>query len=337
MTLSFEPRLCQLDSNLGYGVTMPSEPDATRRRRRATRARALTGPSGPPPARFAVSVDIVVLTILGETLHLLLVEQISDPLRGTWALPRRFKGPDETLDETALRALREETGLDPAGQLEQLAAFGDPDRGTDDAVVGIAYRAVVPRVVDLVTRPDTGVAALWPAAAAVDGAVPLAFDHARVIRDTLDRTSVDLATTDLALSFVGSRFTLTELRSVFEAVWGTTLDPANFRRTLLGADEPFVEQTGRRGQSGPGGGRPPELYKAAPTAWRDGGPLRQPRSLAKRRANRRLAAQIRSLRSAGKIKEALDLVPSHWTSERAHLLAALDAQRSTEVTARKDV
>ena len=286
----------------------------------------------PRPPRFAVTVDVVVLTIVGERLHVVLVERVADQHRDAWALPRRFKRPDENLDEAALRALHEETGLDAAGQLEQLAAYGDPDRGAPGDAVSIAYRAVVPRVVDLVTGPDTGVAALWPIAEVVEGAVPLAFDHARVLRETLDRTSVDLATTALALAFVGSHFTLTELRSVFEAVWGTTLDPANFRRTLLTADEPFVEQTGRRSQSGPGGGRPPELYKAVATAWRDGGPLRQPRSLAKRQANRKLAAQIRSLRSAGKLREALELVPPHWTSERAHLLAALDAQRSAAAT-----
>jgi 8-oxo-dGTP diphosphatase len=273
-------------------------------------------------------VDIVVLTIVGETLHVVLVELNSGLYQGSWALPRGFKRPEESIDEAALRVLRSETGLDAAGQLEQLIAVGGPERGEPTPAVSIAYRAVVPRVIDLVAGPDANVAALWPVADVVADRLPLAFDHLRVLRDTLDRSNIDLATSDLALAFVGARFTLTELRTAFEAVWGITLDPANFRRRLLSAEEPFVEQTGRRTQSGPGGGRPPELYRAVPTAWRDGGPVRQPRSLAKRQTNRKLAAQIRSLRSAGKLKDALDLVPPHWTSERAHILTALDAQRA---------
>jgi 8-oxo-dGTP diphosphatase len=47
---------------------------------------------------------------------------------------------------------------------------------------------------------------------------------------------------------------------VYEAMWGQTLDPGNFRRKVLSTSG-FVVATGKRGQPGPEGGKPPELYR----------------------------------------------------------------------------
>ena len=60
---------------------------------------------------FAVTVDIVILTMREGRLHVLLVQRGGDPYAGAWALPGGFKRPDETLDEAARRELREETGV----------------------------------------------------------------------------------------------------------------------------------------------------------------------------------------------------------------------------------
>jgi 8-oxo-dGTP diphosphatase len=279
-----------------------------------------------PP--FAVTVDIVVLTIVGEILQVLLVERGGDPYRGSWALPGGFKRPDETLDEAAMRELREETGLDAAGRLVQLGAYGDPGRDPRMDVVTVVYRAVLPTVADLVSGTDASAASLWPAADVLSGLVPLAFDHARIVRDAIERTGVDLSATDLALSFVDERFTLSQLRSVFEAVWGAPLDPANFRRSLIGTDRSYVEPTGHMGRPGTEGGRPPELYRPVEAAWRRGAPLQRRETRSSSQANKKLFNQIRALRKAGRLQEALELVPPHWTSERTTILAAMDAARA---------
>ena len=305
---------------------MEQRPSSTPRRQRTTQ-RAPAGYDADAFPRFAVTVDIVVLTVLGDAFQVLLVERAEEPHRGSWALPGGFKRPDETLDEAAMRELREETGLDAAGRLSQLAAYGDPGRDPRLNVVTIAYRAALPTIEGLRAGTDARHASVWPVADVLDGTVPLAFDHARIVRDTIDRTRIDLATTDLALAFVGPRFTLTELRSVFEAVWDTRIDPANFRRTLLAPERTFVEPTGQRSRPGHEGGRPPELYGAVQAAWREGAPLQRPKSVANRDANKKLFARIRSLRKAGRLEEALELVPPHWTGERAQILAALDEAR----------
>jgi 8-oxo-dGTP diphosphatase len=274
-----------------------------------------------------VTVDVVVFTIVGQSLRVLLVKRGGDPYRGKQALPGGFKRPDETLDEAAMRELREETGLDAAGRLVQLGAYGDPERDPRMNVVTVAYRAVVPVVGDLAAGSDATATSLWTISDIAGGMVRLAFDHDRILRDALERTRIELGSTDLALAFVGRSFTLTELRGVYEAIWEVHLDPANFRRTVLGAEQPFVEPTGRREMPGSGGGRPAELYRAAPSGWLDGGPLRRPRNQLSSQSNKRLFREIRGLRREGKLKEALEIVPPHWTTERTAILASLDASR----------
>jgi len=279
-------------------------------------------PGDYPP--FAVTVDVVVWTIVAGRLHVLLIERAHDPYQGAWALPGGFKRPDETLDDAAARELREETGLDAAAYLVQLGAYGDPGRDPRLDVVTVAYRAVVPVIDTLAADTDARDARLWPVEDVLSGHLVLAFDHDRILRDALDRTRTDLETTDLATAFVAPRFTLSELRTAFEAVWNTRLDPANFRRSVLTADAAYVEPTGERSRPGPEGGRPPELYTASREAWLDGAPVRLPRSQKAREANKKLFAQIGKLRKAGRLEEALDLCPPHWTTERAAILAAME-------------
>ena len=75
---------------------------------------------------FAVTVDVVVLTMAKGQLQVLLVQRGVDPFAGMWAIPGGFKRPEETLDEAARRELHEETGVDGNALLRQFGAYGDP-------------------------------------------------------------------------------------------------------------------------------------------------------------------------------------------------------------------
>jgi 8-oxo-dGTP diphosphatase len=240
----------------------------------ATKTRNPGIPKGYDPSSypaFAVTVDVVILTMTEGTLQVLLVRRGEAPFQGMWAIPGGFKRPTETLDEAARRELSEETGVDAARLLTQFGAYGDPQRDPRMNVVTVAYVAVLRDVGAVVAGTDAADAALVPVSAVLNGQIDLAFDHLRIARDAIERVRVELEVSGIATAFVGTTFTLAELRAVYEAVWGVQLDAANFRRTVV-ADEGWVIPTGRRTRPGPSGGRPAELYRAG-RSWINGGPI----------------------------------------------------------------
>jgi 8-oxo-dGTP diphosphatase len=219
---------------------------------------------------FAVTVDVVILTMAEGVLHILLDRRGQEPFEGMWATPGGFKRPEETLDEAARRELSEETGVD-VPLLTQFGAYGDPGRDPRMNVVTVAYLAVLRDVGAIVAGTDAAHAALIPASDILEERIELAFDHLRIVRDAVERVRVELEVSGIATAFVGTTFTMAELRAVHEAIWGVQLDAANFRRSLVGEDG-WVIATGRTARPGPGGGRPAELYRAG-RAWKHGTPI----------------------------------------------------------------
>ena len=222
---------------------------------------------------FAVTVDVVILTMSGSRLHVLLVRRGVAPYEGMWAIPGGFKRPTETLNEAARRELAAETGIDSASLLKQFGAYGDPGRDPRMNVVTVAYLAVLRDVGRIVAGTDAAEAALSPASDVLTGKIELAFDHARIVSDAIERVRVDLDLTGIATAFVGPTFTVAELRAVYEAVWGVSLDGANFRRSVVGEDG-WVIPTGRLARPGANGGKPAELYRAG-RMWKNGSPIRR--------------------------------------------------------------
>ena len=226
---------------------------------------------------FAVTVDIVILTLLRKQLHVLLVQRSEDPFEGEWALPGGFKRPDESLDEAAVRELAEETRVTAPPYLAQFGAYGDPGRDPRTNVVTIAYLAVLRDPGRVVPGGDAAEASFVPVDEILSDELPLAFDHAQIVRDAVDRVRTDLETTGLATAFVGESFTLSELRHVFEAAWDIELDPANFQRTLTSRDQGWVEVSDEPlSTPSPKGGRPSKRFTAT-TTWQQGSPVRRPR------------------------------------------------------------
>ena len=105
-----------------------------------------------PP--FAVTVDIVLMTVVDGDLRVLLIQRGEGPFEGDWALPGGFVLPYENLDEAAGRELLEETGIRPdQGYMEQLGAYGEPYRDPRMRVVTVAYWAIAPRLRKVPSTP----------------------------------------------------------------------------------------------------------------------------------------------------------------------------------------
>ncbi|WP_137992871.1 NUDIX hydrolase [Streptomyces vilmorinianum] len=236
-------------------------------------------PSAFPP--FAVTVDLVVLTVRGHALCALVVRRGEPPFQGRWALPGGFVRADEDLGMAAARELVEETGLcvhdpgapapmpDNGAHLEQLATYGDPQRDPRMRVVSVAHLALAPDLPAPRAGGDANSARWAPVEELLgkDGSVerehgeaePLAFDHAQILADGVERARSKIEYSSLATAFCPPEFTVGELRRVYEAVWGVALDPRNFHRKVTGTPGFLVPAGGTTTRQG---GRPAQLFRA---------------------------------------------------------------------------
>lgn len=201
----------------------------------------------------AVTVDIVVVTIHDNALKVLLIRRAQEPYARMWALPGGFVGIDESLRRAAWRELREETGVS-ASFIEQLGAFGRPDRDPRERVITVAYFALVPyERLQVRAASDAAEARLF----GLEALPELAFDHAKILRRVRSRLREKIEDPVIALQLVSETFTLTELQRVHELVRGRELDKRNFRKRMLALD--VIEVTGETKRAGPH--RPARLYR----------------------------------------------------------------------------
>ena len=135
---------------------------------------------------FAVTVDVVLMTILRGELRIFLVQRGMRPHQGEWALPGGLVMKSEPLEKAALRTVYEQTGITrEPGHMEQLGAYGDPKRDPRTRVVTVAYWAVAPLIspsyFDLRLAEDSNAiyVEFVPVPEVESGRLRLAFDHAR--------------------------------------------------------------------------------------------------------------------------------------------------------------
>jgi len=200
----------------------------------------------------AVTVDACLFTIQDDRLKILLIKRALDPYKGDWALPGGFVHLDENLEQAVKRELEEETGA-TGFYFEQLETFGQVDRDPRERVISVAYFALAPA--DHVTlRADTDAAdAAWYA---IEDLPDLAFDHAGIVNKAVQRIRSKVEYSTAAFEFLPPKFTISDVRQVYESVQGRPIDKRNFRKWLLGLN--LIRPLGEKRQ---GSHRPAELYE----------------------------------------------------------------------------
>ena len=204
--------------------------------------------------RVAVSVDLVLLTLDEDALSVALLPRSTHPgpdnaFPGELALPGGTidRKADADLDATVRRVMTAKAGLVP-GYFEQLQTFGDHLRDPREWTLSVAYFALVKRSDIPADNPLR--------LAKVDTIGRLPFDHNRILACAVERVRSKSTYSTLPLVFLPPEFTLTEMRAVYEQVWGESVDRVRFQRDVEAMD--VLEGLNTFSQTG---GRPARLFR----------------------------------------------------------------------------
>lgn len=204
-----------------------------------------------PPVedRPAVTVDVVIFSLVEDDLKVLLVQRDRQPFLGQWGIPGGFVYRHEALESAAARKLDDETGVKNV-YLEQLYTFGSPNRDPRSRVITVAYFALLPYAA--IRELDEARASWFP----LNALPSLAFDHEEIVQYALTRLRYKLEYTTVGFRLLPDLFTLSELQKAYEIILDERLDKRNFRRKILAAE--ILQETGQMKRDGEG--RPAKLY-----------------------------------------------------------------------------
>ncbi|MBI4945061.1 MAG: NUDIX hydrolase [Bacteroidetes bacterium] len=132
--------------------------------------------------RPAVTVDIMIFSKEKRGTEILLIQRKHDPFKDCWALPGGFVDMDETLMESALRELQEETSITGIG-LQQFKTYGDPGRDPRGRTVSVIFYGFAEKSKIFTRAADDAKHLEW---FPVHKLPPLAFDHDKIIREAIE-------------------------------------------------------------------------------------------------------------------------------------------------------
>ena len=132
--------------------------------------------------RPALTADVILLDKMRR--EVLLIERANEPFKGCWAFPGGFFDmDDETIEATARRELKEETGVDDVG-LEELCTASKKGRDPRGRTVTVVFAALVDRTKINAKGDDDAKEARW---FGLDELPQLAFDHAEILKKAIKK------------------------------------------------------------------------------------------------------------------------------------------------------
>ena len=188
--------------------------------------------------KFYVGVDCIIFGFHEGELHLLLLKRNFKPAMGEWSLMGGFVQENESVDDAAKRVLKELTGLHNV-YMEQVGSYGTVDRDPGERVISIAYYALVninEYDKDLVHQHN----AFW---VNIKNLPPLIFDHPLMVENALSLMQQKASSEPIGFDLLPKLFTLTQLQTMYEAIFGEEMDKRNFRKRI--SEMNFVEKTNK--------------------------------------------------------------------------------------------
>lgn len=178
-----------------------------------------------------IAVDCIIFGFDGEKLKILCIKRDFEPESGKWSLMGGFVGNKESVEGAASRILEKLTGMHDV-YMDQLYCFGEVSRDRGGRVVSVAYYALIninqyPK--DLLEKHK----AKWFDARSVPA---LVFDHKKMIKMAIGQLKEKAIRHPLGFVLLPKKFTMYQLQTLYEAIFGVEFDQPNFARKLLSLD-----------------------------------------------------------------------------------------------------
>jgi 8-oxo-dGTP diphosphatase len=200
-----------------------------------------------------LTVDAVLFQIIEGILNVCLIQRANEPFKGSWALPGGYSPQGETTIQALERVVQYKSGINiqhDLSYIEQLYTFDTIARDPRGHAVSVTYMGCGREL-----SPDEAhsTVSFFP----VDHLPQTAYDHAEIIKYARQRLIAKITYTNAVYAFLPQYFSLTELQSAYEAIFGYPLDKRNFRKKFLGLG--LTEETDQMRREG--AHRPARLHR----------------------------------------------------------------------------
>lgn len=178
--------------------------------------------------KILVAVDCIIFGFDGSDLKALVIKRGFEPEKDKWSLMGGFVGTDENADDAASRILHKLTGMRNI-YMEQLYTFTNVDRDSATRVISIAFFALI-KLSDYSPELQQKHKAKW---FRLDKLPQLIFDHRQMVHKAIEKLRDKVSSHPIGFELLPHKFTLPQLQSLYEAIYGTRFDKRNFMKKIL--------------------------------------------------------------------------------------------------------
>ena len=179
-------------------------------------------------ASHHVAVDCVIFGFDGEQIKLLLFKRQVEPLKYCWSLIGGFIKNNENIEDGVNRVLRDLVGLENIF-LEQFRCYGKSDRDPGGRVISIGHYALIP-----LKDHELNVVESFQGKWFTFEEIPeLILDHNQMVNEAKNKLKDKAKQIPIGFELLSDKFTLPELKKVYDSIFERTLDNRNFRKKVL--------------------------------------------------------------------------------------------------------
>ncbi len=177
--------------------------------------------------RILITIGCVILGFDGEQLKVLLTQKELSAGKSIWSVVNGFIRPEETSEDAASRILYQVTTKTNV-YMEQLHTLSAVDRDPTMRVISIGYFALT-NVTDYNEQLPLAHETKW---FLLNELPPITLDHRDMILKAHARLRDKVVTHALGFELLPKKFTISQLKSLFEAIYGSPLDRRNFIKKM---------------------------------------------------------------------------------------------------------